>query len=43
MGAHALRSDAFWAYRDTLWSASGAAAGDALDVGCGEGRCLALS
>jgi len=30
--------DAFWAYRDSLVAFIGRGAGDALDVGCGEGR-----
>lgn len=30
--------DAFWAYRDTLLEFIGPGNGDALDVGCGEGR-----
>ena len=30
--------DAFWAYRDTLLEFIGRGNGDALDVGCGEGR-----
>ena len=30
--------DAFWAYRDSLLEFVGRGNGDALDVGCGEGR-----
>ncbi|MFD9891307.1 class I SAM-dependent methyltransferase [Amycolatopsis sp. NPDC059027] len=30
--------DAFWAYRDALTEYLGTGSGDALDVGCGEGR-----
>ena len=36
--ARAANHDAFWAYRAPLISFIGHGAGDALDVGCGEGR-----
>jgi SAM-dependent methyltransferase len=36
--ARAPNHDAFWAYRDALGAFVGAGPGDALDVGCGEGR-----
>src|SRR5215470_5703365 len=36
--ARAPNHDAFWAYRASLLAFIGQGAGDALDVGCGEGR-----
>jgi SAM-dependent methyltransferase len=36
--ARAPYHDAFWAYRDSLVAFVGQCAGEALDVGCGEGR-----
>ncbi len=36
--ARAPNHDAFWAYRDLLTAFIGRGAGEALDVGCGEGR-----
>ena len=36
--ARARNHDAFWAYRKSLTSFIGAGGGEALDVGCGEGR-----
>jgi len=36
--ARAPNHDAFWAYRESLRAFIGQGAGDALDVGCGEGR-----
>src|ERR1700720_2787087 len=36
--ARAPNHDAFWAYRGSLLAFIGQGAGDALDVGCGEGR-----
>jgi SAM-dependent methyltransferase len=36
--ARAPNHDAFWAYRDALVDYIGAGTGQALDVGCGEGR-----
>src|SRR5262245_18998812 len=36
--ARAPNHDAFWAYRGLLLAFIGQGAGDALDVGCGEGR-----
>jgi SAM-dependent methyltransferase len=36
--ARAPNHDAFWAYRTSLLAFIGEGAGDALDVGCGEGR-----
>ena len=36
--ARAPNHDAFWAYRASLLAFIGRGAGDALDVGCGEGR-----
>jgi SAM-dependent methyltransferase len=36
--ARAPNHDAFWAYRDALLAFIGRGEGDALDVGCGEGR-----
>jgi SAM-dependent methyltransferase len=36
--ARASNHDAFWAYRGSLLAFIGQGAGDALDVGCGEGR-----
>ena len=36
--ARAPNHDAFWAYRTSLFGFIGQGAGDALDVGCGEGR-----
>jgi ubiquinone/menaquinone biosynthesis C-methylase UbiE len=36
--ARTLNHDAFWAYRSSLLSFIGRNEGDALDVGCGEGR-----
>jgi SAM-dependent methyltransferase len=36
--ARAQNHDAFWAYRASLLAFIGRGAGDALDVGCGEGR-----
>ena len=36
--ARAPNHDAFWAYRDSLIAFIGRGKGEALDVGCGEGR-----
>ena len=36
--ARTQNHDAFWAYRDSLLTFIGQGEGDALDVGCGEGR-----
>src|SRR6516162_496037 len=36
--ARAPNHDAFWAYRASLLAFIGQGAGEALDVGCGEGR-----
>ena len=36
--ARSPRHDAFWAYRESLVSFVGPGDGDALDIGCGEGR-----
>ncbi|MFA1626246.1 class I SAM-dependent methyltransferase [Rhizobium mongolense] len=36
--ARAPNHDAFWAYRDALVDYLGTGGGEALDVGCGEGR-----
>src|SRR6267143_2227320 len=36
--ARAPNHDAFWAYRGSLHAVIGQGAGNALDVGCGEGR-----
>ncbi|HEY2621652.1 MAG TPA: class I SAM-dependent methyltransferase [Acetobacteraceae bacterium] len=36
--ARALNHDAFWAYRESLIAFIGHGVGEALDVGCGEGR-----
>jgi len=36
--ARAPNHDAFWAYRDALLAFIGRGEGEALDVGCGEGR-----
>jgi 2-polyprenyl-3-methyl-5-hydroxy-6-metoxy-1,4-benzoquinol methylase len=36
--ARAPNHDAFWAYRGSLLAFIGQGAGEALDVGCGEGR-----
>lgn len=36
--ARAPKHDAFWTYRDTLLAFLGRGEGEALDVGCGEGR-----
>src|SRR5262252_4788447 len=36
--ARAPNHDAFWAYRGSLLAIIGRGAGEALDVGCGEGR-----